>query len=54
MYFVGVLKEATTNVTKAAKEMRLTINMKKKKTKYTEVTERPTNARMLEVEDQEF
>jgi hypothetical protein len=41
---VGVLKEATTNLTKAAKEMGLTISMQK--TKYMKVTKRP-NMRML-------
>jgi hypothetical protein len=49
---VGVLNEATTNLIKGAKEMGLTINMHK--TKYIEVTKRPTTTRMLRVDDQEF
>jgi flagellar basal body rod protein FlgB len=49
---VGVLKEATTNLIKAAKEMGLTINMQK--TMYTDVTKLRTNTRMLRVDDQEF
>jgi sorting nexin-29 len=49
---IGVLKEAIKNLRKATKEMGLTINLQK--TKYMEVTKKPTNLRMLKVDDQEF
>jgi hypothetical protein len=47
---VGVLKEATTNFIKTVKEMGLTINVQK--TKYMKVTKRPSDTRMLKLEDQ--
>jgi sorting nexin-29 len=49
---IGVLKEAIKNLSKAAKELGLTINLQKNK--YMEVTKKPTNLRMLKVDDQEF
>jgi sorting nexin-29 len=49
---IGVLKEEIKNLSNTAKEMGLTINLQK--TKYMEVTKKPTNLRMLEVDDQEF
>jgi hypothetical protein len=49
---IGVLKEAIKNLSKSEKEMGLTINLQK--TKYMEVTKKPTNLRMLKVDDQEF
>jgi hypothetical protein len=48
----GVLKEAIRNLSKAAKEMGLTLHLQK--IKYMEVTKTPTNSRTLEVDDQEF
>jgi hypothetical protein len=48
----GVLKEAIINLSKAAKELGLIINLQK--TKYTEVTKRPTNSKMLKVDGREF
>jgi hypothetical protein len=47
-----VLKEAIINLSKAVKEMGLTINLQK--AKYMEVTKRLTDWRMLEVDDQQF
>jgi hypothetical protein len=47
--FVGVLKEAITNLNKAENKMGLTTNMQK--TKYMDITERLTNMRMLRVDD---
>jgi hypothetical protein len=49
---LGVLKKATTNLIKAVKEMGLAINMHK--TKYIEVTKRPTNMRLRKVDEWEF
>jgi hypothetical protein len=49
---IGVLKEAIKNLSKAAKEMGLTINLQK--TKCMEVTKKPSFLRMLKVNDQEF
>jgi hypothetical protein len=48
----GVLKKSITNLSKTVKEMGLTINMQN--TKYMEVTKRPSNSRILKVDDQEF
>lgn len=45
----GVLKKSITNLSKAVKEMGLTINMQK--TKYMEVTKIQSNSRMLKVDD---
>jgi hypothetical protein len=47
----GVLKEAIINPSEAAKEMGLKVNPQK--SKYTEVTKRRTNSRMLKMDDQE-
>jgi sorting nexin-29 len=51
---IAVLKEPIKNLSKAEKEMGLTINLQK--TKYKEGTKKPTtsNLRMLKVDDQEF
>jgi flagellar basal body rod protein FlgB len=48
----GVLKEAIRNLSIAAKEVGLTNNLQNNN--YMEVTKRPTNSRMLKVDDQEF
>jgi hypothetical protein len=49
---IGVLKETVKNLSKAEKEMGLTINLHK--TKYMGETKKPTNLRMLKVDEQEF
>lgn len=48
----SVLKEAIINLSKTVKEIGLTINLQE--AKYLEVTKRPTNLRMLEMDDQQF
>jgi hypothetical protein len=49
----GVLKGAIINLSKIASQMRLIINLQKKKL-MCGITNRPTNSIMLEVNDQEF
>jgi hypothetical protein len=49
-----VLKGAIRNLSKTAKEMRVKINLQKKKTKYMEVTKRASHPRMFKVDDQQY
>jgi hypothetical protein len=48
----GVLTKAIINLSKAAKEMGLTMNLPK--TKYMTVTKQPSYSKMLKMDDQEF
>jgi hypothetical protein len=47
-----VLRKAIINLSKAAKEMGLTMNLPN--TKYMTITKRPSNSKMLKVDDHEF
>jgi len=49
---IEALKETMKKSTKTAQVMGLTINMQK--TKYMEVTKKPTNTQMLKTDDQEY